>query len=88
MPPRFTWSPGDAGPPFTLVLLDAGCSELLRRDGIAATSWDLDAAARAVLGAGGTFHAYVVGDRFGRPTASPLARVEIDRSGTSGGIVR
>lgn len=88
LPVQLVWTPGEVSPPFTLVLLDSACAELLRRDGIAANRWQLDAAARAVLGAGGTFHAYVVGDRCGRPCASPLARLEIVRSGTSGGIVR
>jgi hypothetical protein len=88
LPAQLVWSPGEVSPPFTLVLLDSACTELLRRDGIGTNSWEVDAAARAVLGAGGIFHAYVVGDRCGRPAASPLARLEIVRSGTPVGIVR
>lgn len=86
--PRLAWWPGDASPPFTVVLLDAAYGEILRRDGIEATSWEPEAAFRAALAQGGTFHWYVLGDDHGRPLPSPLATVEIVRPGTSGGIVR
>ena len=82
-----------AGPDCLCVLvqadqLKAEYGEILRRDGIETTSWEPEAAFRAALEPGGTFHWYVLGDDHGRPLPSPLATVEIARPGTSGGIVR
>jgi len=77
-PPEFRWRAGDAEPPYSVVVLDAGYAQVLRRDGIETTRWQADAAAAAVLRGGGTFHWYVLADALGRPVASPLATVEFE----------
>lgn len=74
---EFRWRAADAAPPYTLVLLDAAYVELARRDGIGGLRAPVDAGLAALLAPGQTRHWYVLGDRAGKPVASPVARVEI-----------
>ncbi len=79
LPTAFEWRAGEAAGPFTWILVDAGYDELQRRDGIEGARWQPDAQVQTVLQAGGTFHWYVIGDGMGKPVASALATLEIDR---------
>lgn len=88
VPQELRWRAGSTQPPFTLILLDASYTEVLRRDGIEATRWEVDPAARELLRSGGRFHGYVLADGLGRPVGSPLTTFQIAGPGTSGGIVR
>jgi hypothetical protein len=74
---EFRWRAGDVAPPFTFVLLDGAYAELARRDGIGAARLPVDAGLAALLTPGQLRHWHVLGDRAGKPVASPLARVEI-----------
>lgn len=74
---EFRWRAADASPPYTFVLLDAAYGELARRDGIDGRRLPVDTALAALLAPGQTRHWYVLGDRAGKPAASPVARVEI-----------
>lgn len=76
VPPAFRWR-GQARPPFQCVVLDAGYHELARIDAIAAFSCTPSPAVAAALGAGGTFHWFVEGQRSGQRTRSPLQTIEI-----------
>ena len=74
---RFAWRADGVEGPFTVVLLDAGYGELARRGGIAATECSADGALAEHLASGQIRHWYVLGDRHGKPVASPVVRLEI-----------
>lgn len=77
VPVRFSWTPGDAPPPFRLVVLDEGYERLATADDVGATAVAPGPALSAQLGAGGRFHWYVESLVAGPRSRSPLASFEI-----------
>ncbi|MBM3974813.1 MAG: hypothetical protein FJ301_12005 [Planctomycetes bacterium] len=76
---RFAFAPQGATGPFTVVVLAADYSELLRRPGLDDTACTLDDTAGQAFVAGQKYHWYVLGERSGKPVASPVVSFEIYR---------
>jgi hypothetical protein len=75
--PSLRWRSASAGAPFTVVLLDAGYREVVRHACGDASAWTLDPTAAELVAQGAAQHWYVLGDRFGRPAASPVQALAI-----------
>lgn len=74
---RFAFTPQGATGPFTVVVLAADYSELLRRPGLDGTACTLDSTEGKSLAVGQKYHWYVLGERSGKPVASPVVSFEI-----------
>lgn len=74
---RFRFQPQDATGPFTVVVLDAGYGELVRRGGLDATECTLAFTEGKSLASGQKYHWYVLADRAGKAVASPVVSFEI-----------
>ena len=73
----FSFAPGDAAAPFTVVLLDASYGEIWRQECADGVGCSLPSAAGKILEVGQTYHWYVLADRDGKPVASPVVSFQI-----------
>lgn len=77
VPLAFVWRTTDVPPPYALVVLDDGYTELARIDDIGPMRYVPSSDLVSRLATGGSYHWFVEGSLGGRPTRSPLTRLEI-----------
>ena len=77
VPAAFVWRSTDVQPPYALVVLDDGYTELARIEDIGPSRLVPSTVLAGQLAVGGGFHWFVEGSLDGRPVRSPLTRLEI-----------